>query len=93
MIITDKAKVFIEGVMTENGVSTLRFTFESAGCCGPSYRMVLEAAHEGDRIAQINGIEVAMEPKVADVVQTLMLDYEEDEHGAGLVVSGGSSCC
>ncbi|KLA27047.1 hypothetical protein B4080_3119 [Bacillus cereus] len=32
--------------MKENGVSTLRFTFEGAGCCGPSYGINLEEAKE-----------------------------------------------
>jgi len=93
MIITDKAKAFIEGVMKENGVSTLRFTFEGAGCCGPSYAMTLQEAQENDLTEVVNGIQVAMDPKVADIVGTLSLDYEQDEHGAGLVISGGSSCC
>lgn len=93
MIITDKAKAFIEGVMKENGVSTLRFMFEGAGCCGPSYAMTLQEAQENDLTEVVNGIQVAIDPKVADIVGSLSLDYEQDEHGAGLVISGGSSCC
>ncbi len=35
MNITDKAKEFIENAMKENGVSTLRFTFEGAWMLWP----------------------------------------------------------
>ena len=93
MNITDKAKEFIENAMKENGVSTLRFIFEGAGCCGPSYGISLEAPQENDEKQIVNGIEVAMDPKVADLVNNLTLDYVDDEQGAGLVISGGSNCC
>ena len=29
-----------------------------------------------------------MDPKVAEIVNTLTLDYVEDQQGAGLVISG-----
>ncbi|MFD3445919.1 HesB/IscA family protein [Microbacteriaceae bacterium 4G12] len=93
MNITDKAKEFIENAMKENGVSTLRFTFEGAGCCGPNYGINLENAQENDVKETVNGIEVAMDPKVAEIVNNLTLDYVEDQQGAGLVISGGSNCC
>ncbi|PFI56565.1 adhesin [Bacillus cereus] len=64
--------------MKENGVSTLRFTFEGAGCCGPSYGINLGEAQENDVTETVNGIEVAMDPKVFDIVNTLTLDYVED---------------
>jgi HesB-like selenoprotein len=93
MIITDKAKEFISNAMKENGVSTLRFTFEGAGCCGPSYGVTLAEAQENDVKETVNGIEVAIAPQVVDMVKTLTLDYVEDQQGAGLVMSGGSNCC
>ncbi|MDF9478250.1 iron-sulfur cluster biosynthesis family protein [Bacillus cereus] len=93
MNITDKAKEFIENAMKENGVSTLRFTFEGAGCCGPSYGINLEEAKENDVKETVNGIAVAMDPKVAEIANALTLDYVEDQQGAGLVISGGSNCC
>ncbi|HGE5781863.1 TPA: HesB/IscA family protein [Bacillus pseudomycoides] len=93
MNITDKAKEFIEIAMKENNVSTLRFTFEGAGCCGPNYGISLEKAQENDIKQIVNGIEVAMDPKVAEIVNNLTLDYVEDQQGAGLVISGGTNCC
>ncbi|GGE81322.1 HesB/IscA family protein [Priestia taiwanensis] len=93
MNITDKAKEFIENIMKENGVSTLRFAFDGSGCCGPSYNVNLAEAQENDVKETVNGIEVAIDPQVVDIVNTLILDYVEDQQGAGLVMSGGSSCC
>jgi Fe-S cluster assembly iron-binding protein IscA len=94
MNITDKAKEFIETAMKENGVTTLRFTFDGAGCCAPSYGINLGEAQENDVTETVNGIQVAMDPKVVEIVNTLTLDYVEDQQGAGLfVISGGSNCC
>lgn len=93
MNITDKAKEFIENAMKENDVSTLRFTFEGAGCCGPSYGVTLAPAEENDIKETVNGIEVAIDPQVVNMVNNLTLDYIEDQQGAGLVISGGSDCC
>ncbi|MCX2827249.1 iron-sulfur cluster biosynthesis family protein [Bacillus pseudomycoides] len=93
MNITDKAKEFIQNAMKENSVSTLRFTFEGAGCCGPSYGVTLAEALENDLKETVNGIEIAIDPQVVDMVNTLTLDYVEDQQGAGLVISGGSNCC
>ena len=92
MNITDKAKEFIETAMKENGVTTLRFTFDGAGRCGPSYGINLGEAQENDVTETVNGIQVAMDPKVVEIVNTLTLDYVEDQQGAGLVISGGSNC-
>ncbi|MFZ7889771.1 HesB/IscA family protein [Bacillus cereus] len=94
MNITDKAKEFIETAMKENGVTTLRFTFDGAGCCGPSYGINLGEAQENDVTETVNGIQVAMDRKVVEIVNTLTLNYVEDQQGAGLVISsGGSNCC
>ncbi|HHT7067598.1 adhesin [Bacillus thuringiensis serovar andalousiensis] len=79
--------------MKENGVSTLRFTFESAGCCGPSYGINLGEAQENDVTETVNGIEFAMDSKAFDIANTLTIDYVEDQQGAGLVISGESNCC
>jgi Fe-S cluster assembly iron-binding protein IscA len=94
MNITDKAKEFIETAMKkENGVTTLRFTFDGAGCCIPSYGINLGEAQENDVTETVNGIQVAMDPKVVEIVNTLTLDYVEDQQGAYFVISGGSNCC
>ncbi|MGG6312344.1 adhesin [Paenibacillus macerans] len=92
MVITDGAKSYIEEMMKEAGVSTLRFVLAS-GCCGPSFQLTLENAQETDIVKSINDIEVAIDPQVEELVSQVTLDLEQDEEGAGLVISGGSNCC
>ncbi|MEI4803949.1 HesB/IscA family protein [Bacillus sp. NPDC077411] len=93
MIITDGAKTYIEEVMKEHGVFTLRFSFEGAGCCGPSWGMSLAAVQEDDVVQTINGLEIAIDKKVLDTVDKLTLDFEGKGEEAGLVFHGGESCC
>ncbi|ALP37450.1 HesB/IscA family protein [Paenibacillus sp. SEL3] len=93
MTITDEAREFIEKMMKEAGVSTLRIGYAGAGCCGPSYQLSLEKPQENDAVSLVNEVEVAVDPQVADQVSGLTLGYIQDEQGAGLTMSGGSSCC
>ncbi|WP_414207052.1 hypothetical protein [Bacillus cereus] len=39
-------KEFIENTLKENGIITLRFTFEGKGCCDQSYRINLKAVNQ-----------------------------------------------
>ncbi|KGP77294.1 adhesin, partial [Paenibacillus sp. MAEPY1] len=41
MMITDGAKTYIEAMMKEAGVHTLRFAMVGGGCCGPSFQLGL----------------------------------------------------
>ena len=93
MIITDEAKTFIENMMKEAGVSTLRFGYSGAGCCGPSYQLSLEKPQPDDTVTLVNEVEVAVDSRVADQISGLTLDLVQDEQGAGLTISGGSDCC
>ncbi|HEF1855928.1 MULTISPECIES: HesB/IscA family protein [Bacillus] len=93
MIITDGAKAYIEEVMKEHGVSTLRFSFEGAGCCGPSWGMSLATAQEDDIVQTINGVEIAINQKIVDTVDKLTVDFEGKGEESGLVFRGGESCC
>lgn len=93
MVITDNAKAYIEEAMKEAGMFTLRFGFAGQGCCGPNYQMALEGPMDKDVIHQVNLIQVAVDPQVADLVNGITVDYTEDSEGAGLIISGGESCC
>lgn len=93
MVITDEAKSFIEDMMKEAGVSTLRFGYSGAGCCGPSYQVALERPQADDTVTMVNEVEVAIDSRVADQTGGLTLDFVQDEQGAGLTISGGSNCC
>ncbi|HBU82419.1 MAG TPA: adhesin [Paenibacillus sp.] len=93
MVITDGAKAYIEGMMKEAGVHTLRFALVGGGCCGPSYQLGLTDPLENDVIQEINTIRVAVDPEIETTVESITLDVERYDDGLGLVVSGGSSCC
>jgi HesB-like selenoprotein len=95
MNITDGAKSYIENMMKEAGVSTLRFGYAGAGCYGPSYELSLDEPQDTDVVNVINDVEVAVDPQVVELVSELTLDFQQDEQGEGLVISSGgsSSCC
>ncbi|EZP76696.1 putative iron binding protein [Parageobacillus genomosp. 1] len=93
MVITEKAKTFITKVMEENGVDTLRFTFEGAGCCGPQLGLSLDNPQITDRLEIINGIRVAMDEQVASIIEGVTLDAEETEEGVQFVLLGLNQCC
>lgn len=93
MIITDKAKAFIEDHMKENGIMTLRFSFAGAGCCGPNYGVSIAEEEATDVIEMVNGLKVAMDQHIAEVVKSITIDFEDAPDGPGLVVSGGGNCC
>lgn len=93
MVITDKAKSYIEKFMEESGENTLRFVFEGAGCCSPKWGIALTGAEEGDIQETINGLNVAIDKNIYEAVQKVTLDFEEVDGEGGLVISGNESCC
>ncbi|UPM56149.1 adhesin [Gottfriedia acidiceleris] len=93
MIITDKAKMFIENVMKQNNVDTLRFASNGEGCCGPSWGVELAPAESADVVQTINGLNVAIAPSIIEIVSDVTLDLQGEGEDAGLVIQGGSSCC
>jgi len=93
MIITDSAKSYIQEAMTQSGIFTLRVVSGGTGCCGSSYQLMLAKPEAGDRVEQLNQLEVAFEPEIADPIKLVTLDLIKDEQGPGLAFTGGSSCC
>ncbi|WP_433743696.1 adhesin [Paenibacillus amylolyticus] len=93
MMITDGAKTYIEAMMKEAGVHTLRFAMVGGGCCGPSFQLGLADPAENDVVQEINSIRVAVDPEIVAAVESITLDVEQSADGPGLVISGGSSCC
>lgn len=92
MMITDKAKAFIEGHMNANGIHTLRFIYNGEGCCGPSYGVSIAEAEETDIVEEINGLKVAVDQRIVKVVNDITLDLEESPMGDSLVISAGGCC-
>lgn len=91
MKITDGAKQLLENVLSEKGAEGIRL-YSVAGCCGPQFALSLDAPQEVDKIEIINGIKVAFDSQLTGT-EELILDKEETQEGAGLVLIGGSSCC
>lgn len=91
MKITDGAKQLLENVLHEKGVEGVRL-YSVAGCCGPQFALSLDTPHETDTVEMINGIKVAFDSQI-EGTEELILDKEENEDGAGLVLLGASSCC
>jgi len=93
MIITDQAKDYIEKFMKESRIHTLRFVFEGFGCCSPKWGIALAEAEEGDITQTINGIHVAIDQNIVEIVEQLSLDYDENNGEGGLIITGYDSCC
>lgn len=91
MKITDGAKQLLENFLSEKGAEGIRLS-TTAGCCGPQFAISLDAPQKSDTIQTINGIQVAFDSKVTGT-EELTLDKEENQDGAGLVLTGGKSCC
>jgi Fe-S cluster assembly iron-binding protein IscA len=93
VIITDGAKVYIEDMMNQAGVFTLRVFAGESGCCGPSFQLTLAESLENDVVGEINQIKVAIDPQIAEQAQHITLDVETYQDGPTLVLSGSSNCC
>jgi iron-sulfur cluster assembly protein len=91
MKITDGAKQLLENVLNEKGAEGIRLS-SVAGCCGPQFTISLDVPEESDTIKTINGIKVAFDPQITST-EELILDKEETQESAGLVLLGASNCC
>jgi iron-sulfur cluster assembly protein len=89
MNITDGAKQILVGFLSKREAEGIRLT-SVEGCCGPQFRISLDAPIESDRIETINGIRVAIDSEVTGSEE---LTIDKGENGAGIVLIGGSNCC
>jgi len=93
MVITERAKPYIEKMMQENGETNLRFTFEGSGCCGPNFGLTLSEQQEDDKVEIINGINVSVDKRVVDATKNITLDFKGTEEDGGLIFQNNNSCC
>lgn len=94
MIITDRAKQYIEKMMEGTEGNTLRIRFEDGGCsCGPNLSVTLSSWQEGDKREVINGIHVSIDQKAVEAIADKTLDFEGMIGGNILVIKGNKSCC
>ena len=94
MKMSPEGKVYLQQVMDESQVQTLRFS-GITGCCGVSLSVALEPAQQGDRVAVIEGIEVAIHPDVESQLTDVTMHAEEKNGELELVLIGymPTSCC
>src|SRR5699024_1383907 len=93
MKITDTAKKYIEQGMNQFNIFTVRFSVEGPGCCGPKWAFELQEAKEKDIVETINGLNVAIEPELVEVLADIELDFDEDGEQIGFVINGGKEGC
>ncbi|QED49485.1 hypothetical protein [Cytobacillus dafuensis] len=91
MKITDGAKQLLENILSQNDAEGIRLN-SVAGCCGPQFTISLEQPQQSDKIEMVNGIKVAVDEQIT-ATEELILDKEETQEGAGLVLIGAGNCC
>lgn len=95
MHITDAAKEYIQAVMAEQEVYTIRVVLAGTGCGGPKLALSLdEETKENDTIETINGLQVIFDDVVKEEVKNLILDVETNSSGQEkLVFLGPTKRC
>lgn len=92
MKMTENAKQYILSAMKENNADTLRF-YGVAGCCGMNLAVGLVPAEEGDQIEKVNDINIAIMPEMAQELQNVTINVEEQDGEMGLVLEGYAPSC
>jgi iron-sulfur cluster assembly protein len=68
----------------KNGVG-LRLGVVGGGCSGLSYEMEFSETRTNDRIIDLGGVEVLLDPKSAIYLKDVTLDFEDGLKGKGFV--------
>ena len=92
MNMTENAKQYILSAMKENNADTLRF-YGVAGCCGMNLAVGLVPAEEGDQIEKVNDVNIAIMPEMAEELQNVTINVEEQDGEMGLVLEGYAPSC
>lgn len=92
MKMTEKAKEYILNAMKENNADTLRF-YGIAGCCGMNLAVGLVPAEEGDQIEMVSEVKIAIMPEMAQELQDVTINVEEQNGEIGLILEGYAPGC
>ncbi|MGX2962097.1 Fe-S cluster assembly protein HesB (plasmid) [Peribacillus sp. JNUCC 23] len=87
MDISTEGKNYLEQVLSESDVKTLRF-YGIPGCCSVNLGVGLEEAKENDEIVTIEGIQVAIDPIVKSQLDGVTIHAEEENGEIGLLLAG-----
>lgn len=87
MKISPEGKQFVEQVLAQAEGATLRF-YGVAGCCGMNLSAEIAQAQEADAVEMVEGIEIAVDPQIAQQLTDVTIHAEEENGQLGLVLLG-----
>jgi iron-sulfur cluster assembly protein len=89
IIITPKAATEIKSIKAQNSVPDsygLRVGVKGGGCSGFSYVLAFDSEpRQGDRILELSGVKVFIDPKSLLYLAGTELDYQDGLNGKGFV--------
>ncbi|KAF0179169.1 MAG: HesB/YadR/YfhF family protein [Nitrospirae bacterium] len=92
--ISEKAAAKAREVLAEEGKAGwgLRVFGSGGGCCGPSFGLDLEEkAQANDTVFEQNGLQVFVDNDTVEKLNSMQLDYFQDEEQEGFVLTGGEA--
>lgn len=87
MKVSPEGKQYLEQVLAQAEGATLRF-YGVAGCCGVNVSAEIAQAQEADTVETVEGIEIAVDPQIAQQLIDVTLHAEEENGQLGLVLLG-----
>lgn len=87
MKMSPEGKQFIEQVLAQAEGATLRF-YGVTGCCGMNLGAEIAQAKEEDTVQTIEGIDIAVDPQIAEQLKDVTIHAEEENGELGLVLLG-----
>jgi iron-sulfur cluster assembly protein len=80
--LTDSAVKQLQTLALDEGKG-LRIYVENGGCAGMQYGMTMDAAQEGDEVAERDGVQVIIDADSIKFLRGSTIDYSDDLAGAG----------
>ena len=87
MKMSPEGKQFIKQVLAQAEGATLRF-YGVSGCCGMNLGAEITQAKEEDTLQTVEGIEIAVDPQIAEQLTDVTIHAEEENGQLGLVLLG-----
>ncbi len=86
--ITDKASEQIKAIFAQendNNGKGLRLAVVGGGCSGLQYKIEFSPKKDKDRIIDLDGIDVLIDPKSSIYLKGIVLDFKDGLNGKGFV--------
>ncbi|GGI97589.1 heme biosynthesis protein HemY [Alicyclobacillus cellulosilyticus] len=86
--LTDSAVEKVRSLTEDRGPEerALRIYVKPGGCSGFSYGLALDAPREGDRVFDVKGVQVVVDPESLELVDGSEIDYVDDITGQGFKI-------